>query len=186
MIRIISGIHKGRRLRAPKNLPVRPTTDRAKEALFNILAHQIYWKDARILDLFAGTGNISYECASRGCLQVIAVDAHAGCVKFIEHTAAQLKMPVIAYKREVVRFLRQCDLTFSLIFADPPYEMPLDELTGIVSLCQDRNLLEENGVLVIEHSPHRDLSTLDGFQEVRKYGNTLFSFFNWENKKSRS
>ena len=180
MIRIISGEHKGRKLQAPKNLPVRPTTDRAKEALFNILAHQIFWEEATVLDLFAGTGNISYECASRGCPQVIAVDANAGCVKFIERTATTLDMPISVIKRDAVKFLKQCTQPFTLIFADPPYDISAEMLQELVLLCRDGHLLREQGQLVIEHSPHRDLSALSGFQQVRKYGNTHFSFFSWD------
>ncbi len=184
MIRIISGMHRGRKIRAPKNLPVRPTTDRAKAALFNILAHQISWETTSVLDLYAGTGNISYECASRGCREVVAVDAHTGCVRFIEQTARSLEMPITAYKSHVDRFLRKTYQKFDLIFADPPYDEPEESLGEIVSLCRDRNLLQPNGLLIIEHSAHRDLSTLNGFEQVRKYGNTQFSFFSWEEKEN--
>ena len=177
MIRIISGQHKGRRIKAPKNLPVRPTTDRAKESLFNILGNQVDWVEARVLDLFAGTGNISYECASRGSRDIIAVDAHPGCVRFIRQTAGMLQMPIAAYRRDVMEYLGQCGSSFTLIFADPPYDVEETYLERLVSLCRGGNLLEEGGLLIIEHSPHRDLSKLEGFQEVRKYGSTLFSFF---------
>ena len=179
MIRIISGIHKGRRIQAPKNLPVRPTTDRAKESLFNVLGHHVDWEDTKVLDLFAGTGNISYECASRGCPRVIAVDMHPGCVRFITQTAERLSMPVVAYRREVMKFLEQCGETFTLIFADPPYDLEQESLEKIVAVCREKEVLAKGGLLVIEHSPHRDLSALEGFQQVRKYGNTLFAFFSW-------
>lgn len=179
-MRIISGTHKGRRIQAPGKLPVRPTTDRAKESLFNILGHHLDWETTRVLDLYAGTGNISYECASRGCPYVVAVDAHPGCVRFIAETAEQLEMPIAAYRRDVLKFLDTCRETFHLIFADPPYEAEEEVLGHIASLCRERQLLEPEGVLVIEHSPHRNLHTLAGYLESRKYGSTLFSFFKWE------
>ena len=186
MIRIISGIHKGRRIKAPKGLPVRPTTDRAKESLFNILGHSIYWEEATVLDLFAGTGNISYECASRGCPHVVAVDAHPGCTRFIQKTAEALELPIRTYKRDVLTFLKQSEEPFDLIFADPPYDIPETELTALASLCLERGLLKKGGVLVIEHSPKKDLSQQEGFTEVRKYGSSVFSFFRESIKKSRS
>lgn len=177
MIRIISGIHKGRRIKAPKNLPVRPTTDRAKESLFNILGHSIYWEEGSVLDLFAGTGNISYECASRGCPHVVAVDAHPGCIRFIQKTAEALELPIRTHKRDVLKFLNQCEERFDLIFADPPYDIPETALAGLASVCLERGLLKNGGVLVIEHSPKKDLSQQAGFAEVRKYGSSAFSFF---------
>jgi 16S rRNA (guanine(966)-N(2))-methyltransferase RsmD len=177
VIRIISGTHKSRRLQAPKNLPVRPTTDRAKEALFNILGGGLHWTEASVLDLYAGTGNISYECASRGCTSVTAVDAHPGCVKFIEKTASQLGMQISVVRRDVMKFLEQCGQSFDLIFADPPYEITPEELGKLVSTCLERGLLKPGGVLVLEHASSRDLGNLMGFQEVRRYGGTHFSFF---------
>ena len=177
MIRIISGIHKGRRLSAPKNLPVRPTTDRAKEALFNILGHEVYWPESSVLDLFSGTGNLSYECASRGCPRVVAVDAHAGCVKFIEQTARLLEIPVTVYKRDVNAFLKRCTDSFDLIFADPPYDFSQEQLGEVVALCFEKGLLKEDGILIVEHSTQRDLSELQYFDSARKYGSTVFSFF---------
>lgn len=177
MIRIISGIHKGRRLSAPKNLPVRPTTDRAKEALFNILGHEVYWPECSVLDLFSGTGNLSYECASRGCPRVVAVDAHAGCAKFIEQTARLLEIPVTVYKRDVNAFLKRCTDSFDLIFADPPYDFSQEQLGEVVALCFEKGLLKEDGILIVEHSTQRDLSELQYFDSARKYGSTVFSFF---------
>jgi len=177
VIRIISGLHKGRRLNAPKNLPVRPTTDRAKEALFNILGHEVYWPESSVLDLFSGTGNLSYECASRGWPSVVAVDADAGCVKFIEQTSRVLDIPVTVFKGDVNAFLKRCTDSFDLIFADPPYDFSLEQLRGIVALCFEKELLKENGILIVEHSTHRDLNALEYFDSARKYGSTVFSFF---------
>ena len=179
-MRIISGIHKGRRIQAPKNLPVRPTTDRAKESLFNILGHRVFWEEATVLDLFAGTGNISYECASRGCPRVVAVDADPGCVRFIRKTAEDLQMPIDVYRQDAMKFLGQCRERFDLIFADPPYRISGEGLRELATHCLEQGLLKEGGILVLEHGPQRDLSDLPGFQEVRKYGSTLLSFFGKE------
>jgi 16S rRNA (guanine(966)-N(2))-methyltransferase RsmD len=177
VIRIISGTHKGRRLQAPRNLPVRPTTDRSKEALFNILANRMDWASARVLDLFAGTGNISYECASRGCLAVTAVDAHPGCVAFIEKTAEQLDMPIQALRQDALRYLERNRQRYDLIFADPPYSLTEAQLAGLVETCLSGQHLAPGGVLVVEHIRQTDLSGLPGFQEARRYGQSVFSFF---------
>ena len=173
-------MHKGRRLKAPGNLPVRPTADRTKEALFNILGHDTYWPETTVLDLFAGTGNLSYECGSRGSPSIVAVDAHKGCVRFIEQTSEMLGLPITVYKRDVMAFLKQAAGTFDLIFADPPYEFSEEQLAGIVALCQSNALLAEEGKLIVEHSADRDLSNLPGFEQARRYGGTVFSFFGRE------
>lgn len=176
-MRIISGSHKGRRIQAPKNLPVRPTTDRAKESLFSILTHHVDWEEASVLDLFAGTGNLSYEAASRGANRVLAVDRDAKCVRFITQTAAALEMPVEARKSDVNTFLETWREPFDLILADPPYDLAQEALQDLAGRCREPDLLKSGGVLVIEHSPHRDLSEVAGFQQVRRYGSTHFSFF---------
>lgn len=170
MIRIISGIHKGRRIAAPKNLPVRPTTDRAKEALFNILSNEFDLSDIRVLDLFAGTGNISYECASRGCKDITAVDAHPACVAFIKKTALELDMPIVALRARAEKFLQRSKAHYDLIFADPPYNMPVEELEQLVEAAGDQCLM------IIEHAKEINLQHLNGFREERRYGGTAFSF----------
>ncbi len=104
-MRIVSGSHKGRRITAPNKLPVRPTTDFAKEALFNILSNRLDFDELEVLDIFAGTGNISYEFASRGVPQITCVDAHAGCVKFIHKTAEELSFPITTVKSDVYKYL---------------------------------------------------------------------------------
>ncbi len=180
MIRIVSGTHKGRRIQAPKNLPVRPTTDRAKEALFNILANRLDWEPTRVLDLFAGTGNISYECASRGSRAITAVDAHPGCVAFIEKTADQLEMPIQALRQDAQRYLERNRMPFDLIFADPPYSFTPEQLAALTESCQVENNLASDGLLVLEHAKQTDLSGLPGFREARRYGQSVFSFFGRE------
>lgn len=177
MIRIISGTHKGRRIQAPKNLPVRPTTDRSKESLFNILNNRVNWKECKALDLFSGTGNISFECASRGCPTIIAVDVHAACVKFIQSTADNLEMPIQAIKQDALIYLNRSKQPFDIIFCDPPYAYSQNQLETLVEKIMEPPHLNEDGILIVEHIKHIDLSGLKGFQEARRYGQSIFSFF---------
>lgn len=179
-MRIISGIHKGRRIQAPKNLPVRPTTDMSKESLFNILRNQVDFTDLKILDLFSGTGNISYEFASRGATQITAIDADFGCVKFIKKTAEMLQMPIEVYKNDVFKFLAQHQVVYDLIFADPPYDLSQELFENIPALIFEKALLNPDGILIVEHSKHTDLSKRPYFSFQKNYGGSTFSFFEWE------
>ena len=176
-MRIISGRYKGKRLTAPKKLPVRPTTDMAKEGLFNILNNRYYLEDLKVLDLFSGTGNISFEFASRGTQSIIAVDSYAGCVQFISKTAKELEFSIQAIKSDVFKFLERTSENAHIIFADPPYNLSFEHFSKIVELVFERQLLLEEGLLIIEHSDQTDLSSISGFSESRKYGGSVFSFF---------
>ncbi len=176
-MRIISGIYKGKRLTAPKTLPVRPTTDFAKEGLFNILHHRIDFEEVTVLDLFSGTGNIAYEFASRGSREVMAVDNDFGCVKFIKKTAMELDLPIEAVKLDVFKYISTGNSSYDIIFADPPYAIDtslLKELIENIFLC---NWLKEDGLLIIEHPKQVVLSEVTHFTESRKYGSSVFSFF---------
>ena len=176
-MRIISGQYKGRRITAPKKLPVRPTTDMAKEALFNILNNQYYFDEISVLDLFAGTGSISYEFASRGTQQITAVDADFGCIKFINKTAETFEMPITAIKSDVFKFLEKSGLKATVIFADPPYAFSDEQFAKIPNLVFNNNLLEDEGLLIIEHSKQTDLSHIVNYSYSKHYGGTVFSFF---------
>ncbi|MGB6269594.1 MAG: RsmD family RNA methyltransferase [Olleya sp.] len=176
-MRIISGQFKGRRITAPKKLPVRPTTDMAKEALFNIINNQYYFDAISVLDLFAGTGNISYEFASRGTEQITCVDEDYGCIKFINETAASFEMPIQTIKSDVFKFLEKSKQQTTIIFADPPYDFPVEEFAKIPELIFANNLLETNGLLIVEHSKHTDLSKLEYYTHSKGYGGNVFSFF---------
>lgn len=176
-MRIISGTHKGRRITAPRQLPVRPTTDMAKEALFNILQHSCYFEELSVLDLYAGTGNISYEFASRGCDKIVSVDSSHHCIRFIEATSKALELPISAVKSEALDYLGRASLKFDIIFADPPYDRPIEEFLRIRELVFEREMLLEGGLLIIEHSKHTDLSKEEHFAQNRKYGGSIFSFF---------
>lgn len=179
-MRIISGKLKSRRLKAPKNLPVRPTTDMAKESLFNILNNTYYFDSISVMDLFSGTGNISYEFASRGTKEIYAIDAHFGCIKYINTTAKELDLNINTYKNDVYKFLEKTSLSADVIFADPPYDFETEQFLKIVDLVFTRKLLKEEGVLIIEHSKHTDLTTHENHIYDKRYGGNVFSFF--ENK----
>ena len=176
-MRIVSGLYKGRKITAPKKLPVRPTTDMAKEALFNILNNLYYFDSVSVLDLFSGTGNISYEFASRGTENITAVDEHFGCIKFINETADSFNMNINTVKSDVFKYLEKANTAFTIIFADPPYEFPLEEFSKIPELVFKNNLLEPNGVLIVEHSKHTKLSELEHYSHSKSYGGNVFSFF---------
>lgn len=177
-MRIISGRHKGKRINAPKGLPVRPTTDMAKEGLFNILNNSYYFDEISVLDLFSGTGNISYEFASRGTEQIIAVDANAKCIRFIEQTSQKIGFGIETVKSDVFTYLQRVPMKADIIFADPPYGMSIEDFSKIPELVFSKALLRENGALILEHSKHTDLSHLAYFSHQRKYGGSMFSFFN--------
>jgi 16S rRNA (guanine(966)-N(2))-methyltransferase RsmD len=176
-MRIISGQYKGRRISAPKKLPVRPTTDMAKESLFNILNNQFYFDDISVLDLFAGTGNISYEFASRGTTEITAVDEHYGCIKFINETSEAFEMPITTIKSDVFKFLEKSKQKHTIIFADPPYNFEIEAFSKIPHLVFQNELLEAEGLLILEHSKHTDLSHLKHYSHSKSYGGNMFSFF---------
>lgn len=176
-MRIISGLYKGRRITAPKKLPVRPTTDMAKEALFNILNNQYYFDSISVLDLFSGTGNISYEFASRGTEQITAVDAHYGCIKFMNETAEAFEMSINTIKSDVFKFLEKSKQKHTIIFADPPYDFDIETFSKIPELVFQNQLLEDEGLLIVEHSKHTDLSQLEHYSHSKSYGGNMFSFF---------
>ena len=156
-MRIISGKYKGRRLTAPKNLPVRPTTDMAKEALFNIINNEYYFETLSVLDLFAGTGNISYEFASRGVPQITSVDRNSGCVRYMNTIAEEFEFNLDIRKFDVFKYLEQASGSYKLIFADPPYDLDQSLFEKIITLVFEKNLLTEEGTLIVEHSKHTKL-----------------------------
>lgn len=176
-MRIISGKYKGRRITAPKNLPVRPTTDMAKEALFNILNNHYYFDEISVLDLFSGTGSISYEFASRGTEDITVVDSDFGCIKFINDTSKDFEMPIKTIKSDVYKFLESYKTKSTIIFADPPYSFSIEEFSKIHELIFQNELLEIDGILIIEHSKHTHLSNLPHFEYSKNYGGNVFSFF---------
>ena len=174
-MRIISGTHKGRRLIAPNTLPVRPTTDRAKEALFNILENRYYFDEKNVLDLFSGTGNISYEFASRGCEKIVAVDNNYNCVNYIEKTTKDLDFNISSIKSNCLQYLKNCKQQFNFIFADPPYNY--NQYKELKNIVIDNNLIKKDGCLIIEHDKKTTFEKDN--MELRKYGTIHFSIFSF-------
>lgn len=176
-MRIISGQHKGRRITAPKKLPVRPTTDMAKEGLFNILNNSFNFNRLQVLELFAGSGNISYEFSSRGAVSVTAVDENIDCIKFIRKTSEELDMNITPIKSDVFKYLEKAPIKADIIFADPPYDFDDEQFKKIADLVFEKELLNKDGVLIIEHSKYSKLSGFENFEVDRRYGNSVFTFF---------
>ncbi len=180
-MRIVSGTHKGRRINAPKNLGIRPTTDFAKVALFNILAYNFSLEGVSVLDLFSGSGAIAFEFASRGAGAITAVENDRARTEFIRKKAGEFGFTNIEVLRDdCFRFLKNCSNTFNIIFADPPYD--LRGIEDIPALVFEKGLLAGNGWLIVEHSRGTDLSGLERFMEMRTYGAVNFSIFK-SNKK---
>ncbi len=175
-MRIISGIYKGRHFSPPKNITARPTTDFAKESLFNLLQNRIDFDDIDALDLFAGTGSISLELISRGARDVIAVEMAHTQQNFIINTSKQLGIRNLNVVRgDALKYINSCRLQFDFIFADPPYAM--EQLPNLPNLVFEKGLLKEDGWFVLEHSANNDFSTHPHFKEHRQYGSVNFSFF---------
>jgi len=175
-MRIIGGRLKGLRLNPPNGLPVRPTTDMAKEALFNILQNQIDFEGIRVLDLFSGTGNLSLEFASRDAFEVIAVDKSIRCIHYLKDMAKQHGLDQIkTYNADVFKYLDLETETYDLIFADPPYD--LSRIPEIIKIVFEKKLLSPDGILIVEHQSMQNLSNHPAFSEQRKYGHSAFSFF---------
>ena len=176
-MRIISGKFKGRRIFPPKGLPVRPTTDMSKEALFNVLNNHFSFEGLKVLDLFSGTGNISYEFASRGSDNITSVDGDFGCVKFIKQIAEEYDFNIAAIKSDIFKFLEKNKNSYDIIFADPPYALDQKTFDKMVLIIFDQNLLHEDGMMVIEHSKYTKLDHLIHFSFKKSYGGSIFSFF---------
>ncbi|MEO6406831.1 MAG: RsmD family RNA methyltransferase [Ferruginibacter sp.] len=176
-MRIISGIHKGRRISPPANMPyTRPTTDIAKEGLFNVLQNQLNFEDLKTLDLFGGTGSISFELASRGAPDLSIVEKDIAMHAFIKKTAAALNLENFrVIKSEVFKFIESSKEQYDFIFAGPPYALgTIDELPRMIFRF---GLLKPGGLFVLEHTPRNDYKKFDHYRSERNYGTTIFSFF---------
>ena len=175
-MRIITGQYKGRHFDIPRTFKARPTTDFAKENIFNVLQGYIDFEDATALDLFAGTGSISLELVSRGCKQVVSVEADRDHANFIRQCFKKLNEDRdILVRGDVFRFLKSCHQKFDFIFADPPYA--LEDLAKIPDLVLNGELLNEDGIFVFEHVKNHDFSAHPRFLEHRSYGSVNFSLF---------
>lgn len=175
-MRIITGQFKGRHFDIPRTFKARPTTDFAKENIFNVLNGYIDFDGITALDLFAGTGSISLELVSRGCKEVVSVEKDRDHARFIAECMKKINAENdILIRGDVFRFLKSCHQKFDLIFADPPYALP--ELDTIPDLVFEHDLLAADGVFVFEHGKHNDFSAHPRFKEHRSYGSVNFSIF---------
>ena len=175
-MRIIAGQFKGRHFDIPRTFKARPTTDFAKENIFNVLNGYIDFDGITALDLFAGTGSISLELVSRGCKEVVSVEKDRDHARFIADCMKKINAENdILIRGDVFRFLKSCHQKFDLIFADPPYALP--ELDTLPNLVFEHDLLAADGVFVFEHGKHNDFSAHPRFKEHRSYGSVNFSIF---------
>ncbi|MFK8045928.1 MAG: 16S rRNA (guanine(966)-N(2))-methyltransferase RsmD [Crocinitomicaceae bacterium] len=176
-MRVIRGKYRSRRFSPPKNFPSRPTTDYAKESLFNILENRIEIEGLDVLDLFAGTGNISLEFLSRGAEAVTSIDQNYAAYKYMKTTQHELEEKGwTILKQDVFKMIKKIEVSYALIFADPPYG--LKGVKGLPSAILENNLLKPDGDLIIEHGQETDFTNHPNFIEERKYGGVNFSFFN--------
>ena len=157
----------------------------SKEALFNVLNNHFNFSGLKVLDLFAGTGNISYEFASRGCDNVIAVDGDFGCIKFIKQVTAEYDFNIAAIKSDVFIFLEKNNTTYDIIFADPPYALDQKSFEKIVLLIFEKKLLHQDGMVIIEHSKYTKLDHLTHFSFKKSYGGSIFSFFELDSAEEK-
>ena len=175
-MRIIGGEHSGKQITAGNNLTLRPTTDFAKEGLFNILGNRYDLSTFDVLDLFSGTGSISYEFASRGCPTVHAVEMLPRHVTFIRATAAKLGLNQIrVIRNDAFHFITICKTKYDIIFADPPYE--ITNIEKIPTQIFQHEILKPEGILIVEHSKRNDFTGHEHLIDNRRYGNVHFSFF---------
>lgn len=175
-MRIISGTHKGRNINPPSGLPVRPTTDFAKEGLFNVLQHQLDFEEIEVLDLFCGTGNISFEFASRGASQITSVDNAFKCTTFVKKQAEDFKFPQVkAINADVFQLLKKLPTKYDVIFADPPFSN--EKLEELIYLVFENQLLKQNGIFILEHEGIHNFAFNKYLKEKRSYGKITFSIF---------
>ena len=175
-MRIISGKYKGRHFDIPRNFKARPTTDFAKENLFNILNNLVDFEQCDVLDLFAGTGSVSYEFASRGVKSVTSVEINAVHHNFIRTTARSLGADnIFAVKANVFLYLRSCPKSFDIVFSDAPYD--LEGLDQVVDMVLDEKILKDDGIFIFEHSDKYNFENHSYFWQSRSYGSVQFSFF---------
>lgn len=175
-MRIIGGKWKSLNLKVPKFEPTRPTTNIAKEALFNVLNNYFNFDNIRFLDLFAGTGQLTFEFASRGCTDITSVEMHSKCVDFIEETKEKLEAEGIrVFPIDVFQFIENTQEKFDVIFAGPPY--PLPTLDTIPDKIFEHDLVEGRGWFILEHNPLHDFRAHPHFYKRKKYGQTIFSIF---------
>lgn len=175
-MRIVSGTCRGRIIDPPSSFRARPTTDFAKENLFNVLSNWYDFDELDVLDLFSGTGSISYEFASRGAKSVTSIELDPVHQRFIKESATKLKLDQIkSYKMNAFSFVSSAKVDFDLIFADPPYD--LEGIEELPNLIFNNNMVRKDGIFIFEHSKNKDFSAHPNFSEKRSYGSVNFSIF---------
>lgn len=175
-MRVISGKYKGRRFNPTGLKQTRPTTDFAREGLFNILNNQLDFDGLQVLDLFSGSGAVAVEFISRGVKRAISVEQEVMCVKFIHMLKGDFKIDNLEIvKSDALKFIKKTHLPFDIIFADPPYDY--DDYEALINVVFERELLSKNGTLIIEHDKHKNFEGQQQFMSNRKFGNVQFSFF---------
>ena len=175
-MRIISGTYRGKQIRPPKNFKARPTTDFARESLFNILIHQYDLEELDVLDLFGGTGIITYEFASRGVRSVVTVEKEPAHFKFIQKTCNEMDLDrVTVIRGDVFRYLKRPYQSFDIIFADPPFDH--SRLEEVPDLVFSSEILAKDGLFILEHPSNYVFTAHSRFLRQRKYGGVTFSFF---------
>lgn len=175
-MRIIAGTLKGRRLNPPANLPVRPTTDMAREGLFNILNNYVDYEDCTVMDLFAGTGAMSVEFISRGAREVTSVDINNACAEYIKSEAQRLELRNLRVVRaDVFDLLKRANRKFDIVFADPPYA--IEGLQTLPDLVFEHQLLNDDGIFILEHPREYTFEEHPHFWQHRNYGKVNFTFF---------
>ncbi len=178
-MRVVSGSLKGRRFHPPQNIPTRPTTDFAKTGLFNILNNNFDFNEISFLDLFAGTGSISYEMGSRGCQRILAIENDFKCSSFINQTRNEWKLPIDVMKMDVFKFINNCNEKFDLIFADPPYTLEnIDLLPELI--LEKKKLLKPDGWFILETSHKHQYAGHPNLFRVKNYGEIHFHIFTSE------
>ena len=182
-MRIITGLYKGRHFEIPRTFKARPTTDFAKENIFNVIRGYLDLDEASALDLFSGTGSISLELLSRGCSRVVSVEKDRDHARFIQQCIDKIGAHNhFLIRGDVFRFIKSCHETFDLVFADPPYALP--ELPTVPDLVINGSLLKPGGLLIFEHGKHNDFSHHPHFVEHRSYGSVNFSLFSANQRKA--
>lgn len=180
-MRIIGGKYKGKKIVPPKKFPSRPTTDMAKEALFNILHNRYYFEGLKVLDLFAGTGNISLEFLSRGVEEVLSVEKHPLVIKHLNKTQNEWDLEAWSIlRKDVLRAIEEIDQPFDIIFADPPFQMK--ETEALPDLILNSKLVKDDTLIIIEHGQENSFDHHENLQDTRRYGGVFFSFFGRINK----
>ena len=175
-MRIISGKFKGRIIKIPKNLPIRPTTNVAKESIFNIISNKVDFNSLKVLDLFSGSGMIGLEFISRGS-DVTFVENNVKCVKHVSNTLNFLNLNAKIIKKDVFKYLVNCDDKYDIIFADPPYSLSIENYKKLIKLATENTLNNSDGLFILEHFKKVDLSQFDNFFDKRSYGDCSFTFF---------